>query len=136
MRITLRLIAILSAVSVLATVWFIVWFGTRGLSALMNSGLLGAITFVGWAVTLVAGPIAAVQLFRLRTSGRIAAIILFSTALAYYAVGLAGLRTADAPVAPLISAVVFLAAIVVVLLSPRARDACVVGEVRSKLHGG
>jgi hypothetical protein len=93
MKFVLRSIAIVAALSVFVTVWFMLRFGLRGWAALLRSGGLGVATVAGWVMTVSAGPIAAVQLFRLRLSGRIAALMLFGTMLAYYCGGIFLLRT-------------------------------------------
>ena len=71
MRLLVRIVAVLAAVSVLGTVWFVAAFAAAGeLQALLTSGLLGSLTIVGWVITLVVGPVATVQLWRFRQSGR------------------------------------------------------------------
>jgi hypothetical protein len=63
----IRIVAVLAAVSVLSTLWFISAFAAAGgLRPLLTSGLLGGLTIVGWVITLVLGPVAAVQLWRFR----------------------------------------------------------------------
>ena len=85
MRVLIRIVAVLAGLSVLGTVWFVVAvLATRGgLRALLTSGLLGGLTIVGWVITFLVGPVAAVQLWRFRDSGRRAAIILFGYGLVY-----------------------------------------------------
>jgi hypothetical protein len=46
-----------------------------------------------------------------------------SPVLMYYVVGLAGMRTTDASIAPNVTACAFFAIVVIELLTPRARDA-------------
>src|SRR5918994_5457342 len=97
MRILIRIVAVLAAVSVLGTVWFVAAFAAAGgLRALPTAGLLGGLTIVGWVIALLVGPVAAVQLWRFRQSGRRAGIILFGYGLAYYVVGLLALRSPEA----------------------------------------
>lgn len=92
----IRIIAMFAATSVLGTVWLIVTIArTGGLPVLVSTGLLGAVTLVGWAVTLVAGPIAAIQLWRFRESGRRVGIVLFGSGAAYYVVGYVAFRSPD-----------------------------------------
>jgi hypothetical protein len=124
MRIVLRLIAVVAALSVIGTAMFILGFGMRGLQGVLASGLFGAITIAGWVTTFVAGSIAAVQLFRPRESGRIAALVLFGSMLLYYLVGLAAFREPYAPVLPIVIMCIPLAALVAVLLLPAAKRAC------------
>jgi hypothetical protein len=122
MRLLVRMLAVFAAVSAFATVWFIATFADAGgLLPLLTSGLLGALTIVGWVVTLVAGPVAAVQLWRFRQSGRLAGIILFGYGLGYYLVGLLALRSPDASIGPLFAATMIFGFPVAVLLLPRTR---------------
>ena len=80
MRLLIRIVAVFSAVSFLGTVWFVAAFAAAGgLRALLTSGLLGGLTIVGWVIALVVGPVATVQLWRFRQSGRRAGIVLFGT---------------------------------------------------------
>ena len=122
MRLLIRTVAVLAGLSVLGTVWFVAVLATRGgLRALLTSGLLGGLTIVGWVITFLVGPVAAVQLWRFRDSGRRAAIILFGYGLVYYVVGLLALRSPDASVWQILTAALMFALPLVVLLTPRAR---------------
>jgi hypothetical protein len=122
MRLLIRFVAVLAAVDVLGTVWFVaVLAAAGGLRALLSAGLLGGLTIVGWAIALVAGPVAAVQLWRFRQSGRRAGIILFGYGLAYYLVGLLALRSPEASIRQLFAAAATFALPLVVLLLPRTR---------------
>ena len=85
--------------SVPGTRSFVAAFGAGGgLGPLLRSGVLGGLTIVGWVVALVVGPVAAVQLWRFRESGRRAGIILFGFGLLYYVIGLFALRASSASV--------------------------------------
>ena len=122
MRLMIRLVAILAAVSVLGTIWFIAAFAAQGgLSALFASGLLGILTVVGWAVTLLMGPVTAIQLWRYRESGRRCGIVLFGYGLGYYLVGLVALRSREASVPQILFVTVTFALPLAVLLSRRVR---------------
>jgi hypothetical protein len=72
-------------------------------------------------IALAVGPVAAVQLWRFRQSGRRAGIILFGYGLAYYLVGLVALRSPEASTRQIVAAATMFALPVVVLLLPRAR---------------
>jgi hypothetical protein len=129
MRILIRTIAVLAAVSVLGTVWFVVAFAAAGgLRGLLTSGLLGGLTIVGWVIALVAGPVATVQLWRLRQSGRRAGILLFGYGLAYYLVGLLALRSPEASTRQIFAAATMFALPLGVLLLPRTRMLCAAGK--------
>ena len=122
MRWLVRIVAVLAAVSVLGTVWFVATFAAAGgLGPLLTSGLLGGLTMVGWAIALVAGPVAAVQLWRFRESGRRAGIILFGYGVAYYVVGLLAVRSPEAASWPIFATATMFAFPLAVLLAPRTR---------------
>ena len=125
MKVTLRIVAVLAACSVVFTVWFVARFAAAGgIRSLVASGLLGILTLIGWIVTLTAGPFAAVQLWRYREGGRRAAMILFGYGLAYYVIGLFILRQPRAQVGRIVAAGAIYAVPLVVLAIPAARKAC------------
>jgi hypothetical protein len=124
MRTVLRLLALLAGFSVVITILFILRFGWTGIKALLATGSFGALTIVGWLVTLIAGPMAAIHLFRLRQTGRIAAAVLFGSMLIYYLIGLIAFRQPEAPVSPIVTLCVALMALVIIPLSPAAKRAC------------
>lgn len=122
MRLLIRIVSGLAAVSVVGTLWFVAAFASRGgLGALLLSGLLGGLTFVGWLITLVVGPVAAIQLWRFRESGRRAGIVLFGFGFVYYVVGLLVLRAPGASIVQIVAAAAVFAVPVLLLLSRRAR---------------
>jgi len=122
MRPSIRIVAVLAAVSVLGTVWFVAAFAaTGGLRSLLTSGVLGGLTIVGWVIALVVGPVATVQLWRFRQSGRRAGIVLFGYGLAYYLLGLLALRSPEAPTRQVFAATTMFGLPLVVLLLPRTR---------------
>jgi hypothetical protein len=122
-RVLLRLIALICAFSVVATAIFMTRFGTGGISALLATGLFGVITLLGWLITFVAGSIAAVQLFRLKSSGRIAAAVLFGTMFTYYFVGLFAFREPGTAAGPIVSMSALLLLLLVIVLLPAAERA-------------
>jgi hypothetical protein len=87
----------------------------------LASGLLGGLTIVGWVIALVVGPVATVQLWRFRQSGRRAGIVLFGYGLAYYLVGLLALRSPEASTRQIFVAVTMFALPLVLVLLPRTR---------------
>ena len=122
MRVLIRIVAAFAAVSVLGTAWIVAAFAAAGgLRALPSSGLLGGLTIVGWVIALVVGPVAAVQLWRFRQSGRRAGIILFGFGLAYYLLGLLALRSPEASTGQIFAAATMYALPLLVLLLPRTR---------------
>jgi hypothetical protein len=121
----LRAIAIVVAVAVALTIVMIVQFAlSRNLGALARSGVLGVITILGWMFTLAVGPIAAVQLWRLRRAGLFLAASLCGLAAAYFLIGLLWLRSPEAPLTPIVVGMLMNGILVAVLLSPAARSAC------------
>ena len=134
MRIVLRIVALVSAFTVLGTIWFIVAVpGIRNAIAFATSGAFGALTALGWVVSLVAGPIAAVQLWRLRPDGRRAAIAVFGYGFAYYVLGLLIFRDPAAPLFPILLAVISFGIPLAIVLSKRARQVCSAGAGRPTL---
>lgn len=129
----LRIVALVAAFTVVGTIWFILGSpDVRDAVLSVASGAFGALTTVGWLVSLVAGPIAAVQLWRLKESGRRAAIVVFGYGLAYYVVGLLVFRDPDAPLVPIVLAVISFAIPLAIVLSGRAKQACSAGGARRR----
>jgi apolipoprotein N-acyltransferase len=125
MPLVLRMIAATAAASLVLTIWLILQLVVpRGIQPLLDSGPLGALTLGGWAVTLLAGPVAAVQLWRLKESGRLAALAVFGFGLVYYIAGYFWLRSASASGRQILAAIVAHAIPVVILALPAARRHC------------
>jgi hypothetical protein len=125
MGLLIRIVAVLAAASVLGTAWFVAGFvRSVGLGPLWTSGLLGALTIVGWVIALVVGPVAAIQLWRFRESGRRAGVILFGYGVGYYVVGLFALRSPEASTRQISAVGVMFALPLMVLLLPRTRRLC------------
>jgi hypothetical protein len=101
------------------TVVRLAWLGALGV--FFRSGALGLTTVTGWIVILTAGPVAAIQLWRLRRLGLFATSMLCVIACVYYVAGFLFLRSPDAPLAPILGAVVVNGAVLSVLLSSAAR---------------
>ena len=121
-RLVVRLVAVLAALSVAGTLWFVAAIAAAdGIGVLLSSGLLGVLTIIGWVLTLIVGPVAAVQLWRFRESGRLTGVIVFGYGLAYYVVGFFALRTPEASVGQIAGAAIMCAVPLIVLLSPRTR---------------
>jgi hypothetical protein len=124
-KIALRLVSILAALSVGFTAWFIVGFGVGGgLVPLMSAGVIGFLTIVGWLITLTIGPVAARRLWNHRETGRQAALILFGYGLLYYLVGLFALRTPGSTARQIVTMVAMYVLPLALLLSRRARQTC------------
>jgi hypothetical protein len=124
-KILLKIIAVIDALAVLRTVVMIVQFAsTARLAALIGSGAFGITTLAGWFLILVAGPVASVQLWRLRRIGLYVAASLCALALAYYLFGYLANRGPELRIAPLVAPIVGNAVILALLLSPTARRVC------------
>ena len=90
MKIVLRLISLALAVSVAGTVWAIWFFWPRLFESLAHGdagGVFGLWTILSWLLQLTLGSFAAVELWRLRERGRIAAIVIYMNAILYNTLG-------------------------------------------------
>ena len=125
MRVVLRIVAVFVAICVILTIFQILQFSfSGGLQALAHSGALGAATIGNWLAILIAGPFASVQLWRLRRMGLYLAALLSGLAFTYYVVGLLSVRAPNAPLRPILAAIIFNGLLTVLLLSPSARRSC------------
>jgi len=123
MRIVLRVIAGVTAFAVATTLWLVAALAVAGgLRPLLETGLLGVLTIIGWCLTLFAGPVLAVHLWRVTEVGRRIGILFYGYAVFYYAAGLM-LRSAGASVGQIAAALVLCALPVLVLLSPGTKAA-------------
>jgi hypothetical protein len=77
-----------------------------------------------WLAILTCGPVAVVQIWRLRRIGLTLAAMLCAVAAAYWIAGLL-LRTAEAPLLPIVEGVLVNGLFLGFVLSPWARRACV-----------
>ena len=126
MKALLRVVAVVIALAVIVTALMIVQLAVIGsLKALARSGALGALTMAAWLAILTCGPVAAVQLWRLRRMGLTLAKMLCAITVAYWLAGLLFLRTADAPLLPIVGGILINGLLLGFLLSPSARRACV-----------
>ena len=125
MRLVLRVIGVLAGLSVVAAVVLMLGVTALGMQALLFTGTFGVTTIFGWLIAFIAGPIAFVQLVRVRNSGRIAAIVLFGYMLAYYLVELFAFSRWSPPAVRILLVCVFCAVVVGILLLPSARRTCI-----------
>lgn len=125
MRTFLRVIAVLISLQIAHTVLFI-WrmASLGGIGELSRGGVFGLTTILGWLLTLSVGPFAAVQLWRLRESGRRSSLLLSSFALAYYAAGLLFFRGSGAETARIAVPIVGNLLLSVLLVSSPVRRVC------------
>lgn len=125
MRIILRILA------------FGLWFGIAGtfvffwrfvhhgdFRMLMASGVFGLMTVLGWGLTIGVGPFAAIQLWRLRESGRKASLLVAGYTFLYYIVSGFFFRGPIASIPNILLVLGSKATIVAILLLPSARGVC------------
>ena len=124
MKVLLRLVALcVAAVWFLTLAHFSALAYQGALTPLVKSGAPGALGVVSWLVTICAGPFAAVQLFRLKASGRKLTLLLCGVALAYHLTGVTFWRTPETPLEPIFEALVWNGLLLGLLLSPAAKRA-------------
>ena len=97
---------------------------TSRLAALIGSGAFGVTTIAAWCLILVAGPVASVQLWRLRRIGLYVAASLCAFALLYYLVGYAANRGPELRLASLVVPILGNSVALALLLSPYTRRVC------------
>lgn len=125
MRVFLRILAVLIGLAVARTLLMVIHFAfTGGFTALAHLGRFGIVTIAAWFIILVAGPVASVQLWRLRRIGLFITAILGGLVFAYYVVGLLFWRRPGAPLRPILWAIIVNAVFLALLLSPAARRTC------------
>jgi hypothetical protein len=124
--VVLRIIALFAAASTAMTLLFVADLVETGdVSALIRSGLLGAVTIFGWLLAVIAGPLTAVQLWRFKEIGRRAGIALCGFGVVYYVAGfLMLLRRPGASAEQIGLSLVVFALPLGVLLSRRAKEIC------------
>jgi hypothetical protein len=125
MGIVLKVLAIVVGIGVVFTL-ALVWRFWRlgGFGPLMATGAFGLITVLGWVLTLAVGPVATVQLWRIRESGRLTSLFLAAYGVLYYAAGWVFFRQPATETSRVWLGAVGNALLVAVLVSGRARRAC------------
>ena len=125
MRLLIRTVAVLAGLSALGMLWAMAGVAGAGeIRTVAASGVFGWLTLLGWVIAIAAGPIALVQLWRFRESGRRAAIVLFAYGLAYYVAGLYVLRSPGPSGSQMLIAAASFAVPLAVLFLPRTRMLC------------
>ena len=135
MKVLLRMLALLVAFAVVATALFV-------RRILMHHGPqiglarhpLAIITFLRWAMILLIGPFAAIQLWRLKSSGRTATMILLATAMCYYLMGFLFFRAPSARPGMIVLSILCNATVFVFLCIRSVRKLCSVDHVHP--HSG
>ena len=125
MPLLLKSIAAVAATSVAFTLLLVILIlGRGGFRPLLNAGVFGVVTLLGWVVGLTFGPLATVHLWQLRERGRIAALILFGYGFLYYLAGYFWLRALEASSTQILAATIAHLVPVLILASPQARRVC------------
>ena len=124
MKTALRIVAIVIGFMAFRVGLSIVQDASSGdLTVWWRSGEIGADTLSFWAVILIVGPVAAVQLWRLRRIGLSATALLGALWLVLALAGLF-LRTPGKPVESFIPSVLIGVVLLALVISPAARRAC------------
>ena len=130
MRIILRVLAAIVWVAT-ALMAFIIWYLWRlGHLALATTGFPGMIRMLEWALTLVLGPVAAMQLWRLQESGRRISLFLSVFAITDLVVSWLFFPRPGAIASGVLTGVAGNAIFSALLLSPQARRACSGSDVK------
>jgi len=125
MRFVLRVISALTALAVVMTTALALQFVTNDrIGALLSIGVFGLLTLTDWMLTILVGPFAAVQLWRLRPSGRRATVLLAAFGTLYYLSGLLLFRGPGTNTTVVVIMLAVHAAVLAFLLSSRVRSQC------------
>jgi hypothetical protein len=121
----LRAIAIYTALAVMQTAMALVPFAITGqLRGMAASGLFGVVTIGSWLLTLVVGPVAAINLFQLKPIGLRLTAALCAAAVLYYLAAIFLLRVPEGQGTPPLGPLIVNTASLILVLSPTARRAC------------
>lgn len=121
----LRAIALLTALLSIQVLMALLPFAFTGqLRSLAGTGVFGIVTIASWLVTLVIGPIAAINLFQLKRLGLRLTATLSALAVLYYLASLFLLQVPEGQGTPPLGPLIVNAASLTLLLSPTARRIC------------
>ena len=123
MRLLIKFVAVVAAVTVVGTLCLIVAFDQlpHSLYSLVHTDTFGVLSDLGLGITLIVGTFAAVQLWRCREAGRRAGILLFGYSLVYWVAIFPAFRWAQASTGLIVGAAILFGVPLGVLLWPRAR---------------
>jgi hypothetical protein len=124
-RLMMRMLALLIAACIAIVILLLMRSGVTRLRSLLQTGPAGISMLVNWAVTLLAGPFAFIQLLRLRNSGRLAGALVFGVMTLYYLGNAFLFRDPGDPLLPVAFTALVTGACTAMLLIPAAREACV-----------
>ena len=126
MKLLLRVISVLTVIAILWTLLFVIRFYLAGgIPVLMTDMRVALPTMFGWLMTLLLGPFAAVQLWRLRNSGRVATLLLVTYSILYYSYGLLLSRQLGSQITSLLSMIFVNLLILIILVLPATKKKCV-----------
>ena len=121
----LRAIALYTALSVVQIAMALVPFTITGqLRGMAASGAFGVLTIASWLLTLVVGPVAAINLFQLKPIGLRLTAALSAAAVLYYLAAIFVLSVPEGQGTPPLGPLIVNAASLTLVLSPTARRAC------------
>jgi hypothetical protein len=124
-KVLLRAVAVLLGLVIITQAYVIIRIAAGGgLTGLAHKGRLGILTMAGWLLILSAGPVAVIQLWRLRRIGLFITATLTGIACLYYLFGIFFFRSPSANVNVLARAVLINATTIVLLMLPPVRRAC------------
>lgn len=124
-RFVLRVISVLTALAVVMTAALALQFVTNDrIGALLSIGVFGLLTLTSWGLTILVGPFAAVQLWRLRPSGRRATVLLAAFGALYYLSGLLLFRGPGTNTTVVAIMLAIHATVLALLLSAPAKSQC------------
>jgi O-antigen ligase len=118
------MLALLIAAIVAVNVLLLTRVSFAELGALSRSGVPGVALILNWVVTLIAGPYAAVQLLRLRNSGRFAGAVVFAVTAVYHALSALLLRQPGEVWLPTVLIALLVGAPAALLLTRAAKRVC------------
>lgn len=125
MKIVIRIISLIFSIAILWTLSTVLQFYSHGwIGILINKGLFGVMTVLGWILTLTVGPFVAVQLWRFKHNGRLFGIALFGYATIYYLAGIFLFRTAGSKISIIIVSLLLNASGILLLNSNSAKSIC------------
>jgi hypothetical protein len=125
MKVILRFISIITSLAVLWTVFFVIrYYKYGGMSRMIVNIGIALPTILGWLLTLVLGPFAAVQLWRLRNGGRVATMLLVAYAILYYSYGLLFLGKLGAQIQSSLPMILMNFLALIILALPATKKAC------------
>ncbi len=125
MKLILRLISVLTTIAVLWTIFFIIRiYSSGGMTAMMKDIRLALPTIFGWLMSLLLGPFASIQLWRLKNSGRVATVFLVTYSILYYTYGFLISPQRGSQVTSLLSMIFVNLLMLIFLILPVTKNKC------------